>query len=74
MGGYGSGPNELSLPLGLFIEPKTQILYIADGQNNRIQKVYPNGKVVTAAGQADGSGGSSTSTLANPVHATADEN
>ena len=74
LGGYGTGPNELNLPLGIFIEPKTQILYIADGHNNRIQKRYPNGQVETAAGQANGTGGSSPSTLANPVHAVADEN
>lgn len=73
MGGYGSGSNDLDLPLGIFIEPKTQILYVADGHNNRIQKRYPNGQVETAAGQADGTGGSSPSTLANPVHAVADE-
>ncbi len=73
MGGYGSGPNQLSLPLGLFIEPKTQILYVTDAGNNRVQKRYPNGTVLTAAGQSNGTGGSSPSTLWNPVHAVADE-
>ncbi len=72
MGGYGSGPNQLSLPLGLFIEPKTQILYVTDAGNNRIQKRYPTGEIETAAG--NGASGSSPSTLWNPVDAVADEN
>lgn len=62
------------MPLGLFIEPKTQILYVTDAGNNRIQKRYPNGETQTAAGQSNGDGGSSPSTLSNPVHAVADEN
>ncbi|CAF1353695.1 unnamed protein product, partial [Rotaria sordida] len=72
MGGYASGL--LSLPTGLFIEPKTQILYVSDNTNNRIQKLYPNGEVTTAAGQANGTGGSTSDTLWNPVDAFADEN
>ncbi|CAF3729751.1 unnamed protein product [Rotaria sp. Silwood1] len=72
--GYGSSFNQLSLPTGLFIEPKTQILYISDNFNNRIQKRYPNGEIKTAAGQADGRGGTTPNTLSNPVDAFADEN
>lgn len=63
----------MNIPLGIFIEPKTQILYVTDAHNNRIQKVYPNGEVKTAAGSPNGTGGSSPSTLWNPVHAVADE-
>jgi DNA-binding beta-propeller fold protein YncE len=72
LGGDGTGPNQLRMPLGLFIEPKTQILYVTDGGNNRIQKRYPNGETQTVAGQQNGDGGSSPSTLSNPVHAVAD--
>ncbi len=73
MGGYGPGPNQLSLPLGLFIEPKTQILYVTDAGNNRVQKRFPKGDIKTAAGQINGTSGSSPSTLWNPVDAVADE-
>ncbi|CAF0996033.1 unnamed protein product [Rotaria sordida] len=72
--GYGSGFNQLSLPTGLFLEPKTQILYISDNSNNRIQKRYPNGEIKTAAGQANGTGGTTADTLWNPVDVFADEN
>ncbi|CAF3849922.1 unnamed protein product [Rotaria sordida] len=72
--GYGSGFNQLSLPTGLFLEPKTQILYISDNSNNRIQKRYPNGEIKTAAGQANGTGGTTADTLWNPADVFADEN
>lgn len=69
----GSDVNELAFPGGLFIEPKTQILYVADISNNRVQKRFPNGEVVTAAGQANGTGGSTADTLWRPVDVFADE-
>ncbi len=56
------------------MEPRTQILYVTDAKNNRIQKRYPNGDVVTAAGQHNGDGGSAQNMLSNPVYAVADEN
>ena len=74
LGGYGSGPTQLSLPTGLFIESKTQILYVADNSNNRVQKRYPNGEVRTAAGQANGTGGTTPDTLWIPADVFADEN
>ncbi|UJR20444.1 hypothetical protein I4U23_023574 [Adineta vaga] len=70
----GTGSNPLAIPLGLFFEPKTQILYIVDARNNRVLKRYPNGEVVTAAGQANGTGGSTPETLWNPVNVVADKN
>ncbi len=72
--GYGSKPDQLKFPEGLFIEPKTQILYVSDAGNNRVQKMYPNGKLATAAGQANGDGGSSQKQLKTPVRAFVDEN
>ena len=72
--GSGSGPYQLAFPGGLFLEAKTQILYIADLSNNRVQKRYPNGEVVTAAGQADGTSGTTADKLAIPVDVFADEN
>ena len=49
-GGYGQGAENLNYPSGIFIEPNSQIIYVADTGNHRIQKRYPNGTIVTAAG------------------------
>ncbi|CAF1004500.1 unnamed protein product [Adineta steineri] len=72
--GYGIGPDQLQFPHGLFIEPKTQILYVADVSSNRVQKMYPNGKIETAAGQANGDAGSTSDKLNGPRDIFADEN
>ena len=72
--GYGSDPNQLKYGDGLFIEPKTHILYVADGANNRVQKLYPNGEIKTAAGQPNGDGGSTADLLTSPSDVFADEN
>ena len=68
-----SSPNDFIFPGGLFIEPKTQILYVADIQNNRVLKGLGYGEIVTVAGQADGTGGSTPATLSSPVDVYADE-
>ncbi|CAF1558213.1 unnamed protein product, partial [Rotaria sordida] len=65
--GMGSGPDQLYLPNGIFIEPKTHILYIADMSNSRIQKRYPNGDIKTAAGQANGTSGKAPNMLSGPA-------
>ncbi|CAF1487346.1 unnamed protein product [Rotaria sordida] len=72
--GYGTGPNQLNYPNGIFIEPKTQILYIADVGNHRVQKRYPNGEIITAAGDPHGRAGSTPDKLNCPVDVFADEN
>ncbi|CAF3821898.1 unnamed protein product, partial [Rotaria sp. Silwood1] len=72
--GYGTNPDQLQFPDGLFIEPKTQILYVADVSNNRVQKRYPNGEIKTAAGQSNGAGGSTSDKLDGPRDIFADEN
>ena len=72
--GYGSRPDQFKYADGLFIEPKTQILYVADAANNRVQKLYPNGKIETAAGSPDGDGGSTADRLTSPSGVFADEN
>ena len=72
--GYGSLPDQFKYADGLFIEPKTQILYVADAANNRVQKRYPNGKLETAAGRSDGEGGSTADKLTSPSGVFADEN
>ncbi|CAF3682965.1 unnamed protein product [Rotaria sp. Silwood1] len=72
--GYGSASDQLTFPSGLLIEPKTQILYVADIFNNRVQKRYPNGEVQTAAGRANCTPGTTPDALSNPVDVFADEN
>jgi sugar lactone lactonase YvrE len=70
--GYGTGPDQLSFPGGLFMESTTQILYVTDISNNRIQKRYPDGRVVTAAGQSNGAAGFDSDHLWSPVDVFAD--
>jgi len=73
--GHGPGlkPDQLTFPQGLFIEPETQILYVADVSNNRVQKVYPDGRIEIAAGQLNGTAGSTADTLNGPRDVFADE-
>lgn len=70
----GSRSDQLYLPNGIFIEPKTQILYVADASNSRIQKRYPNGNIKTAASQPDGTSGKAPNMLSGPADIFADEN
>ncbi|UJR18373.1 hypothetical protein I4U23_005277 [Adineta vaga] len=72
--GYGTGPDQFQFPEGLFLEPKTQILYVTDVSNNRVQKRYLNGEIKTAAGQANCAGGSTPDKLSGPRDVVADEN
>ena len=72
--GSGTGPNQFQFPEGLFIEPRTQILYVTDVSNNRVQKRYPNGQIKTAAGQANCESGSTPDKLNGPRDVVADEN
>ncbi|CAF4683861.1 unnamed protein product, partial [Rotaria sp. Silwood1] len=72
--GIGSGPDQLYLPNGIFIEPKTHILYVADMSNSRIQKRFLNGDIETAAGQANGTSGKAPNMLSGPADIFADEN
>ena len=71
--GYGSNWNQFKFPQGLFIEPKTQMLFVADVSNNRVQKRYPNGEIKTAAGQPNGDGGSTANKLDGPKSVFVDE-
>lgn len=72
--GYGTDLDQLQFPEGLFIEPKTQILYVADVSSNNVKKRYPNGDIQMAAGQANGASGSSPDQLNGPREIFADEN
>ncbi|CAF0805640.1 unnamed protein product [Didymodactylos carnosus] len=72
-GTFGPAPHQLARPMGLFIEPITQILYIADTSNDRIQKYFPNGELLTAAGDPNGKGGSALNRLSGPIAVYADQ-
>ncbi len=72
--GYGTNLDQFKFPQGLFIEPKTQILYVTDASNNRVQKLFPNGDIKIAAGQINGEGGSALNQLYGPKSVFADEN
>ncbi|CAF1009957.1 unnamed protein product [Rotaria magnacalcarata] len=71
--GDGSKPDQLAFAQGLFIELTTQILYVADVSNNRVQKRYPDGRIETAAGQSNGASGSSSEKLSGPKDVVADQ-
>lgn len=66
--------DNLLFPQGLFIEPKTQILYVADVSNNHVKKRYPNGDIKIAAGSPQGQSGSTADKLNGPKDVFADEN
>ncbi|CAF1669593.1 unnamed protein product, partial [Adineta ricciae] len=70
----GDKDNYFSFPSGLFIEPKTQILYVSDITYNYVLKRYPNGKIQVAAGQSDHTSGSTSDKLDGPKGVYADEN
>jgi sugar lactone lactonase YvrE len=72
--GYGADLDQLQFPEGLFIEPKTQILYVTDVSSNNVKKRYPNGDIQIAAGQVKGAGGSTPDKLNGPREIFADEN
>jgi DNA-binding beta-propeller fold protein YncE len=50
--GNSSPRAQLNGPTGLAIDPKTSILYIADGTNHRVRKVTPDGLISTVTGTA----------------------
>jgi gliding motility-associated-like protein len=60
----GSGANQLNYPLGIFIDAAGN-LYVADAENNRIQK-FPPGSFYTTAGTTV-AGGNGTGTAANQL-------
>ena len=62
-GVQGSASNQLYYPFGIAIDSSNS-LYVADWQNNRVQKWPVNASVgTTVAGQANGTSGSSSSYL-----------
>ena len=66
-GTLGTGANQLHYPYDLTLDSNNS-LYITDSWNNRIQK-YATGTFtgVTAAGQANGASGATSSALSTPV-------
>ncbi|CAF1128770.1 unnamed protein product [Adineta steineri] len=70
---HGIRRDQLTFPEGLFIDSKTQILYVADAGNNYVLKRYPNGEIKIAAGQSNGASGSTSNKLNAPIDVFADE-
>ncbi|CAF0960958.1 unnamed protein product [Rotaria sordida] len=70
----GTSSNQLNGPRGLFFDQKTQILYIADRDNHRIQQLLPNGQIKTIAGDPNGTPGNSSDRLNQPSAIYVDEN
>ncbi|CAF3702625.1 unnamed protein product [Rotaria sp. Silwood1] len=70
----GTSLNQLNGPRGLFFDQKTQILYIADRDNHRIQQLLPNGQIKTIAGDPNGTPGTSNDRLNQPSAIYIDEN
>jgi sugar lactone lactonase YvrE len=66
--------NQLDGPRGLFFDQKTQILYIADRDNHRVQQFLPNGQIRTIAGDPNGNSGTGNNRLNQPSAIYVDEN
>lgn len=65
--GQGSGTDQLSHPLGLWVSKKTGAIYIADTGNHRIQKWKPGETSgVTIAGSPLGEAGTTATRLFSP--------
>jgi sugar lactone lactonase YvrE len=55
LGGLGSALFELNVPWGMYVEPSTAIIYVADSGNNRVMKYVPGSATGTAvAGNSSG--------------------
>lgn len=54
-GELGDGPGDLYAPLGLAVAPAANTIYIADSENNRVQRLSLSGVATGEITQADGS-------------------
>lgn len=73
-GSSGVNANELNNPYGLALDSSNS-LYIVDRQNNRVQKYVAGASTgSTVAGQASGTGGSTSSQLDEPEYIIVDSN
>ena len=73
-GTVGTSSNQLNGPRGLYFDQKTQISYISDRNNHRIQQVLPNGEIKTIAGDPNGNSGTGNDRLNQPSAIYVDEN
>ncbi|CAF1644974.1 unnamed protein product [Rotaria sp. Silwood1] len=63
----GTALRELNVPYGMYVEPTTSIIYVADSGNNRILKYFPGSMTGTAvAGNSSGWYGVTADTLSFP--------
>ncbi|CAF1617054.1 unnamed protein product, partial [Didymodactylos carnosus] len=73
-GTFGVGANQLYSPVSVFIDAN-DLMYIADTNNNRIQRWLLNATSgTTSAGSSSGTGGSSASLLNTPNAVYVDSN
>ncbi len=74
-GGYaGIAPNHLDFPIGIVFD-SFDTLYVADADNNRIQKLLWNdSSATTVAGDSNGASGSTASLLTYPNDVAVDSN
>jgi hypothetical protein len=73
--GAGSGSHQLNLPLGVWVSNKTGDIYIADSNNNRIQR-WSQGAItgVTIAGDPNGISGTNATMLTTPCRLSGNTN
>jgi sugar lactone lactonase YvrE len=70
----GIAPYHLYFPLGIILD-SSNTLYVADGDNNRVQKLlWGNTSATTIAGNQNGIVGSNASLLAYPNDIAVDSN
>ena len=73
LAGNGSGSNQVFLANSVFIPAGSDVLYVADSNNNRIQKWLPNSSSATTVAGGQGKGSNATQ-LNNPKALYVDEN
>ncbi|UJR18083.1 hypothetical protein I4U23_004983 [Adineta vaga] len=72
--GIGSGSNQLNGPCGIYLSKQNGTLYIADTNNNRIVRWYPEcSEGVTIAGASNGTNGASPFLLKTSITLTMDK-
>ncbi len=63
------------VPFGVWVSNKTEAIYIADGNNNRIQRWSQGATTgVTIAGDPNGTSGTNATMLTTPCRLTANTN
>jgi sugar lactone lactonase YvrE len=73
-GNAGTASNHLNFPIGIVFD-SSNTMYVADGDNNRVQKLlWNNTAATTVAGNSGGTSGSTASLLSYPNDVAVDSN